>query len=246
MVQGFNTRKWWRNPWLDNFRRRLSHLIFVQFPQDLVPVIPQSELSPRMEDHHAAFLAKVLSEALRSDTQGVAQQLAQKVDREYVLLWPGEHYRLLAGFASAMQPVLAIEIGTWQGAAAAILAEKSSRVVTFDIVPLNRIPGAIVDLVDRYPNITQVVSDLMSEENRIAHGDLFREADLVFVDGPKDGVFEPAVVPKILGMMRPGSVMILDDIRFAGMQDLWRSGINYPRIDLGSFGHSSGTGVVFV
>ena len=39
--------------------------------------------------------------------------------------------------------------------------------------------------------------------------------------------------------------MVLDDIRFAGMQDLWKNQISFPRIDLGSFGHFSGTGVVF-
>lgn len=239
------TRRWWRTPWLDKVRRRLSYLLFVQFPQDWVPVVPQTELLPRLEERHASFLVHVLSETITSDVHEVAACLIEQTDRDYALMWPGEHYRLLAGFASAMKPALAIEIGTWQGAAAAVLAEKSSRVVTFDVVPLDQIPGAIVDLFQRHPNVTQVISDLMLEANRGAYAELFQDADLVFVDGPKDGVFEPAVVPKILEMMRSGSIMILDDIRFACMQELWRLGINYPRIDIGSFGHSSGTGVVF-
>jgi len=238
-------KRWWRMPWLDNLRRRLSYLIFVQLPQDWVPAVPQAELLPPLEERHASFLVNVLEETLESDIHEVAASLIQQADRDYALLWPGEHYRLLAGFASAMRPSLAVEIGTWQGAAAAVLADKSARVVTFDVVPLNEIPGAICDLVERYPNVTQVICDLILDENRSVYADLFQRAELVFVDGPKDGVFEPTVVPKILEMMRPGSVMVLDDIRFAGMQDLWRFKINYPRIDLGSFGHSSGTGVVF-
>lgn len=237
--------RWWRTPWLDNVRRRLSYLFFVQFPQDWVPVVPQAELSPPLEERHASFLVHVLDETLKSDIHEVAASMIQQTDQDYALMWPGEHYRLLAGFASAMKPSLAIEIGTWQGAAAAVLAENSSRVVTFDVVPLDQIPGAIGGLFERHPNITQIICDLMHEEHLAAYAELFDGADLVFVDGPKDGVFEPTVVPRILEMMRPGSIMILDDIRFAGMQDLWRSRITYPRIDIGSFGHSSGTGVVF-
>jgi predicted O-methyltransferase YrrM len=217
----------------------------VQYPQDLLPVVPQSELSPPLEDRHVQVLLQVLGHALKSEVDDVAQALINEVDREFVMLWPGEHYRLLAGFVAALRPTIAIEVGTWQGAAAAILSRDCERVLTFDVVAVDRIDGSIPNFFERYPNVSQVVGNLMDYAMWSEHLESFARADLIFVDGPKDGVFEPAVVPRILDVMKPGSIMILDDIRFAGMQDLWKNQISYPRIDLGSFGHFSGTGVVF-
>jgi hypothetical protein len=42
---------------------------------------------------------------------------------------------------------------------------------------------------------------------------------------------------------RPGKLLILDDIRFTNMIPLWRA-ISSPKLDLSSFGHWSGTGLV--
>ena len=238
-------RRWWRQPWLDEVRRRLSYLVYVQFPQDLVPVAPQVALQPPLEDKHVSVLLQALTHALKADVGEVSARLVNEVDRDFVMMWPGEHYRLLAGIVSTLKPRLAVEVGTWQGAAAAILSKGSERVVTFDVVPVDQIPGAIPDLLNHYPNIVQSIGDLSRDEIWLAQRKVFADSDLVFVDGPKDGAFEPVVVPRILEVMKPGTLMILDDIRFAGMQDLWRQGIQYPRIDLGSFGHFSGTGVVF-
>ncbi|MDA9802742.1 class I SAM-dependent methyltransferase [bacterium] len=237
---------WWRWPWLDELRRRVSYLIYVQHPWDVVPVVPQSQLLPPIADHHVEVLLRALEQCLKSRVDDVAEALVHSVDRDFVAMWPGEHYRLLAGFSGALKPRLCVEVGTWQGAAAAILSRDAKQVVTFDIVSVDRIPGSIPDLLERYPNVAQVVGDLMQEEIWVENRELFANADLVFVDGPKDGMFEPAVVPRILDEMKPGSLMILDDIRFAGMHSLWKDGINYPRIDLGSFGHFSGTGIVFI
>ena len=65
-------RQWWRWPWLDELRRRMSYLIFVQKPQDLVPVVPQSELVPALEDRHIEILVQVCGEALKSNVDEVA------------------------------------------------------------------------------------------------------------------------------------------------------------------------------
>lgn len=240
-----NTLRWWRWHWLDELRRRLSYLISVQYPQDMVPVVPQAELEPPLDQQHLALLIEALVHAMKCDIGDVAQSLPMKADQDFVRTWPGEHYRLLAGLVSVLKPALAIEVGTWQGAAAAVLAENSTEVVTFDVVPLDRIPGAIPDLLSRHQNLVQIVGDLLEERIRGNSRELFQRADLVFVDGPKDGIFEATVVPWILDVMQPGSLMVLDDIRFAGMQGLWKTGIRFPRIDVGSFGHFSGTGVVF-
>jgi hypothetical protein len=119
-------------------------------------------------------------------------------------------------------------------------------VLTFDITPIEEVPHSIADLTERFPNVSQVIGDLIEDPVWRIFSGVFEEAGLVFIDGPKDGYFEHVVVPKILGRMKPGSVMVLDDIRFAGMRELWASGISQRRVDIGCLGHWSGTGVIFV
>ena len=73
---------------------------------------------------------------------------------------------------------------------------------------------------------------------------MLEKADLVFVDGPKDGVFEPKIFA-LLSQVRfkPGTIMFVDDIRFENMVLVWES-IPFPKLDLTGFGHWSGTGFV--
>ncbi|WP_198243807.1 hypothetical protein [methane-oxidizing endosymbiont of Gigantopelta aegis] len=67
---------------------------------------------------------------------------------------------------------------------------------------------------------------------------------LFFCDGPKDGHFEYQFI-SYLTKLKPkkGRVLMLDDIRFKNMIDLWFS-IDSPKLDMSSFGHWSGTGLV--
>jgi len=184
--------------------------------------------------------------ALKVELSNVANLLPDPEDAAYVNTWPGEHYRLLAGLAEVLGAREVVEVGTYKGGAAAVLSERCEKVTTFDIVPIEEINDSISDLIIRFPNVEQIVGDLAMPDTWNKHSACIRTAELVFVDGPKDGVFEPNVVPRIISVMKPGSVLVLDDIRFAGMRDLWIGGIDRPRIDFGSLGHWSGTGIIFV
>jgi hypothetical protein len=65
---------------------------------------------------------------------------------------------------------------------------------------------------------------------------------LILIDGPKDGVFEPAFLSKLLPVLRAGQVLVLDDIRKLQMLQTWRD-ISLPKLDVTSLGHWSGTGL---
>jgi predicted O-methyltransferase YrrM len=241
-----NRRKWWRNHRLDTWRRKASHLIYVEYAHDLLPVVPAPDIVPPISDDDAAVLLEAARHALTEDLTAVAALLTLPEDSRYVTLWPGEHYRLLAGLARVLKPALAVEVGTYKGAAAAVLSAHCDQVITFDITPITEIPHSIGDLTERFENVSQVIGDLIEDDIWQRYSEIFEEADLVFIDGPKDGHFEHVVVPKILERMKPGSVMVLDDIRFAGMRGLWVNGITRRRIDIGCLGHWSGTGVIFL
>ncbi len=176
---------------------------------------------------------------------------AAQVGEPFLLpsFWPGEHYRLLAGLTLAVRPKVIVEVGTGGGLSA--LAMKSqlpqdSKIVTFDIIDwragrsFNVLRSA--DFEDG--RLVQVVEDLSVPEVFERHKSLLSGAQLVFIDGPKDGVTEPRLLAH-LGRLEfaTGPIMVLDDIRLWRLLALWRS-IPWPKLDLTSFGHFAGTGLV--
>ena len=70
-------------------------------------------------------------------------------------------------------------------------------------------------------------------------------ADFIMCDGPKDGVFERTVYSLLSTLNFPSKPrwLLLDDIRFTSEMTSWRL-ICSPKVDLTSFGHFSGTGLV--
>jgi len=182
---------------------------------------------------------------VNSNLQDLAAVLPLQEDREWFTLWPGEHYAFLDGLARVVQPGLVLDVGTYHGASALVMARHARTVVTYDIVALNEIGNAYEGLTTDHKNVQQVLGDLANDVFYESQVELIRTADLVLVDGPKDGVFEYQVVPRLVQDMKQGSILILDDIRFANMVKLWKS-LDKPRLDVGCFAHSSGTGVVFI
>jgi predicted O-methyltransferase YrrM len=163
-------------------------------------------------------------------------------------VWPGEHYRLLAGMVAGARPRLIIEIGTHTGLSALAMLQRlqpGAEIVTFDVVPWRDFADTCLRETDfSGGRLRQIVGDLSQASEFARHAGLIGAADMIFVDGPKDGVFEPAflaALDRVSFARRP--LLVLDDIRFPNMVALWER-IAAPKLDLTSFGHWSGTGVV--
>jgi predicted O-methyltransferase YrrM len=166
----------------------------------------------------------------------------------YPEVWPGEHYKLLAGFVLALRPRLVIEIGTAQGLGA--LALKShlgpdSEAITLDLTPWDQFPDTVLvpaDFEDK--RLRQVLGDLSDREFFAQFTDTLRKCDLLFVDAPKDNLFERALLKNLSTISLPANaIVIFDDVRHWNMLSIWRE-LRKPKIDLTSFGHWTGTGVV--
>ena len=164
--------------------------------------------------------------------------------------WPGEHYRLLAGLTVAVQPQLVVEIGTGGGLSALAMKKVlpiGSRIATFDVVGWQA--GRSFNVLTRSDfedgSLVQYLADLSKREGFYEHLPILRRASMIFVDGPKDGIFEQ----RLLDNMRSVSfdtkpmILILDDIRLWNMLGIWRK-VSFPKLDLTSFGHWSGTGLI--
>ena len=93
--------------------------------------------------------------------------------------------------------------------------------------------------------MTQYLADLTELDNFQKFSALLQQADFIMVDACKDGVFEEKFYSLLstLNMESKTRYMLLDDIRFTSELINWRR-IESPKIDLTSFGHFTGTGLV--
>jgi predicted O-methyltransferase YrrM len=162
--------------------------------------------------------------------------------------WPGEHYYFLAALADVLRPRLFVEIGTHLGYSALSILEtlpSGSELVTYDIIPWQEYAEARVDARDFRPGrFSQRIGDLANADYWEANRDVFQRADVVFVDGPKDGRWEDRFIARLerTNWFRP-QLVVFDDVRLWGMLKTWRR-IARPKLDLASFGHFTGTGLV--
>lgn len=193
------------------------------------------------------FLIDLLIEAARVattvDLSPVVERCRTPEDACYVATWPGEHYRLLPALAKVLNARMVVEVGTYIGQGTLALRQGAEEVVTFDIVPITDFPTAVLEPADFTSGIEQRIGDLSDPATFDANLDVLQRADLIFIDGPKDGVFEPALAallyPALAGRE---TVVVWDDIRVMTMVNVWRE-FPVPKLDATSFGHWSGTGL---
>jgi predicted O-methyltransferase YrrM len=178
-----------------------------------------------------------------------AVQAASKIDLSFLnnklaTLWPGEHYKLLAGFMQVLNPSLVIEIGTATGLSAlSMLPFFTGRLITFDVKDWKSYPNTALKETD-FGRMKQVVGDLSDPLFFDKHRSLIQNADFIFIDATHDGDLERKLLDLLATVpFRQPPILLFDDIRVWTMLKMWRE-IPFPKLDLTSFGHWSGTGIV--
>jgi predicted O-methyltransferase YrrM len=162
--------------------------------------------------------------------------------------WPGEHYRLLYALAVVVKPRYVVEIGTLTGLSALSMLrglDSDAHLVTIDILPWDSFPDTVLTAQDFADGrLRQLVGDLTKSEFLASNANLLAAADLIFIDGPKDGKFEPELyrVFEQVGL-KEHCLLVYDDIRLWHMLKFWKS-IQRPKMDFTSLGHWTGTGLV--
>lgn len=184
--------------------------------------------------------------AFSIDLTSVSSQFYKELG-VFMNTYPGEHYKLLAGLMEVMKPKTVLEIGTYQGAGA--LAMKSflpagSKLYTYDIIPFDKIENCGLKASDFDEKMEQRIIDLADPKQAQGEMEILENIDFIFADAAKDGVMERefiALFDRIKFKNKP--IIMFDDIRFTNMTQIWRE-INHPKLDISSFGHWSGTGLV--
>lgn len=166
----------------------------------------------------------------------------------YPDVWPGEHYKLLAALVKTLKPKLIVEVGTALGHSALALKKflpMDSKLVTFDIFDWDSMEDTLFNKNDFSDgSLVQEIGDLSDNDVFDNYKSLLSEADFLFIDGPKDIAFEREFLSKLNGIeFKNDPIIMFDDIRLWNMLNIWRE-IKKPKLDLTSFGHWSGTGLI--
>lgn len=198
--------------------------------------------SPRLLDLALAAAAHARHEDLSA--------ISARMDGEakWPDLWPGEHYRFLAGLVQVLQPRTVVEVGTYRGLGSLALAHRlpeGGRVVTFDVAPWREVAGqALGDADLEAGRIVPVTADLTDPQVFEQHRGTLEDAALLFVDAAKDGVMEQRLLDLMESLRcREPLVVVFDDIRMWNMLAIWHR-IRRPKWDAASLAHWSGTGMI--
>jgi len=170
---------------------------------------------------------------------------------KWAVMWPGEHYKLLAALVQTLQPKKVFEIGTYSGMSCLAMKEyltNGAHITTYDVCPWDELaidptqcPFQARDFDDK---LTQKVQDLTVPSVQKAEKPLWEDADFIFIDAAKDGKMEYVFIDFLDSIaFNSPPLVIFDDIKLLCMLDIWNS-IKHPKWDISSFGHWSGTGIV--
>lgn len=189
----------------------------------------------------ALFSAQI---AAKTDLKDLSSRLTSPP--YYPDVWPGEHYKLLAGIVFALQPKKIIEIGTATGLSSLALLKNlpsNGKLISYDLASWEQLPNTVLtekDFLDQ--RLEHRVGDLSQEDFFTLQSEDLKDADLIFIDATHDGILELQIFERFKTLdFTP--IIVLDDIRFWTMLKMWRS-IQMPKLDLTSFGHWSGTGLI--
>lgn len=165
----------------------------------------------------------------------------------YIDIFPGEHYRLLASIVQTVQPMLVVELGTHLGYSSLCMKKflpAAGKLVTFDVIPWNQFSSTILQAGDFDMQLEQFTDDLTTTAGFEKHRAMLENADMIFMDALKDGVQEYKFLEFFATVnFKKKCLFVFDDIRLWNMLDIWYH-MDKPKLDLTSFGHWSGTGLV--
>jgi predicted O-methyltransferase YrrM len=188
---------------------------------------------------------KYANDALSIDLSDVSSRI--KKGNNYIDIYPGEHYKLLASIVKNRQPGIIVELGTHLGYSALCMKNflpDNGTIHTFDIISWNQFDETILKESDFDGKLIQHTDDLTKQEDVLRHKILLEEADIIFMDALKDGKQEYLFLDNFSRLQfKKGCLFIFDDIRLWNMLDIWYN-IEKPKLDMTSFGHWSGTGLV--
>lgn len=206
-----------------------------------------------MDDESAKPNSRLLELALHAIAKAWENDLTvfderPSKEQRWFNTWPGEHYRLLPALVNTLQASTVVEIGTFTGMGTLAILQglpTAGQITTFDLVPWQAFENTWLAESDfESGRVRQIIHDISTPGGIDPYRDVFNAADFIFVDGPKDGATEARILENLATLPLPKNpVVFFDDIRVMNMISIWRR-IARPKLDISSFGHWSGSGLI--
>ena len=166
------------------------------------------------------------------------------------------HYCFLTSSAIALNAKIVIDIGTASGGSsvAFLIAENVEHVYSFDKLPLDfnrqwvsepsfsRISAYLSANQSRW---NQYVADLTVKSTFDEYKDILSQADIILIDINHSGTSEQLLLKYLGPILKKECLVIWDDIRISSMKVFWDT-LSFPKLDVGSLGHNSGTGISLI
>ncbi|NOT51059.1 MAG: hypothetical protein HOP10_07255 [Chitinophagaceae bacterium] len=192
-----------------------------------------------------SFGVACAADAMSIDLSAVSSRI--KKGDNYIDIYPGEHYKLLAAIIKKKQPANVAELGTHLGYSALCMKPfmpAGGNIYTFDVIPWKNFEDTILREEDFHSGLTQFTDDLTKWDDVQKHKGMLEQADIIFMDALKDGRQEYLFLENFSKLnFKKGCLFIFDDIRLWNMLAIWYN-LDKPKLDMTSFGHWSGTGLV--
>lgn len=225
--------------------RNLIPIIKIPFAQYSV-IVPTESWESCPNERLIEISLAAIQHARTIDHTEIASKMIERP--LWPIIWPGEHYRLLSGLIKELKPKIVVEIGTATGYSALAIKKflpPESKLFSFDIVPWTKFPNCILNESDfEDGRLEQVIADLSNPIVFETYKEFLSHVDFIFVDAAKDGVQEKVFLDHFEKIdFKSSPIFMFDDIRVMNMINIWNS-IKKPKIDLTSFGHWAGTGLV--
>lgn len=205
--------------------------------------LPEYGSSERVEK--IELLTKIINDYANTEFPNLAPYCRKPEQNQWFSAPFGEHYKLINSLCKSLSLRKVVEVGSFTGMSALIWMLNNVSLTSIDIVPWNEFDDTVLsDALIQDASFSQKILDLMDVDSFNEMIPDFLSSDLIFLDGPKDGIFEQEVVPKLINLLSGRSVwLLLDDIHLRAMQPCWDA-ITNEKYDLSLIGHSSGTGLV--
>ena len=191
------------------------------------------------------LLTKIIYDYANTEFPNLAPYCRKPEQNQWFTAPFGEHYKLINSLCKSLSLRKVVEVGSFTGMSALIWMLNNVSLTSIDIVPWNEFDDTVLsDALIQEASFSQKILNLMNVDSFNEMIPDFLSADLIFLDGPKDGVFEQKVVPELIDLLSgKGSWLLLDDIHLRAMKPCWEE-IKNDKYDLSLIGHSSGTGLV--
>lgn len=146
-----------------------------------------------------------------------------------------EHYRLLTHISNSHNNINILDVGTLKGCSAlALSTNQTNKVFSFNL-------SDELELINTPNNIEFIVGNVIDGK----YDSIIMNSKIILLDTFHDGTFELQFLNYLKKINYKG-VLILDDIFLnSEMLSFWES-IELDKINITQFGHSTGTGVVFL